>query len=121
MKIVVTSKGETQESEVDQRFGRARYFMRVDTETGAWSAHDNTQNFQAAQGSGVQAAQKVFELEADAVITGHCGPNAYQTLSAGDVAVYTGASGTVQDAVEALKAGTLNKANDADVESHFGQ
>ena len=88
---------------------------------GDWSAHDNAQNLQAAQGSGVQAAQKIFDLEAVAVITGHCGPNAYKTLNAGDVAIYTGASGTVQEAVQAMRDGTLSKADDADVESHFGR
>ena len=119
MKVVVTSMGETLESPVDQRFARARYFVIYDTDTGDWSAHDNSQNLQAAQGAGVQAAQKVFEMDAAAVITGHCGPNAYSTLKAGDVIVYKGAEGTVKEAVQAMQDGKLQKADDADVDSHF--
>ena len=33
MKIAVTSKGKTMDSEVDPRFGRAAYILVVDSET----------------------------------------------------------------------------------------
>ena len=33
MKIIITSTGETLESEFDQRFGRCAYFCVLDTET----------------------------------------------------------------------------------------
>ncbi len=120
MKVVVTSLGETVDSPVDQRFGRARYFVLYDTETGDWSAHDNKQNLQAAQGAGIQAGQAVINLGADALVTGHCGPKAFATLTAGEVEIYAGAAGTVKEAVDALKNGELKKAQDADVESHNG-
>ena len=120
MKIVITSLGETIDSPVDQRFGRARYFVLYDTESGDWSAHDNKQNLQAAQGSGIQAGQIVIDLGADAVVTGHCGPKAFATLAAGDVDVYNGAKGTVKEAVAALEKGELLKADNADVDSHNG-
>ena len=64
MKVVITSLGETLESPVDQRFGRARYFILYDTESNEWSVHDNKQNLNAAQGAGIQAGQKVVELGA---------------------------------------------------------
>ena len=34
MKIVITAKGEGLDSELDPRFGRAQYFIVMDTETG---------------------------------------------------------------------------------------
>ncbi len=120
MKIVVTSLGETIDSPVDQRFGRARYFIVYDKDTGEWSAHDNKQNLQAAQGAGIQAGQKVIDLGADALITGHCGPKAFATLAAGNVDVYNGATGTVKDAIAEFEKGELEKAAGADVDSHNG-
>ena len=38
MKLAVTSQGNNLQSSLDPRFGRARYFVIVDTETGAFSA-----------------------------------------------------------------------------------
>jgi predicted Fe-Mo cluster-binding NifX family protein len=120
MKIAITALGETLESPVDQRFGRARYFILYDTETEEWSAHDNKQNLEAAQGAGIQAGQKVNELGAHILITGHCGPRAFATLKASEIQVYPEASGMVKEAIDAFKAGKLKKADDADVEGHFG-
>jgi predicted Fe-Mo cluster-binding NifX family protein len=120
MKVVITSLGETLESPVDQRFGRARYFILYDTESNEWSVHDNKQNLNAAQGAGIQAGQKVVELGAEAVITGHCGPKAFATLKAGNIDLYPGASGTVAEVVDAFLTGKLKKTETADVEGHFG-
>ncbi|NQU20396.1 MAG: NifB/NifX family molybdenum-iron cluster-binding protein, partial [Candidatus Nealsonbacteria bacterium] len=52
MKIAVTSQGPDLTSQVDPRFGRAKTFIVVDTETDEFSVHDNTQNMNAAQGAG---------------------------------------------------------------------
>ena len=59
MKVVVTAQGSNLDSPVDPRFGRARYFLLVDTDTGEFTTHDNVQNLNAAQGAGIQAAQTV--------------------------------------------------------------
>jgi predicted Fe-Mo cluster-binding NifX family protein len=118
MKIVITARGGTLESEVDPRFGRAAYFMVHDTESGAWEAVDNAQNLQAPKGAGIQAGETVARLGAEAVLTGHCGPKAFRTLSAADIAIYTGAEGTVASAVEDFLAGRLTSASGADVEGH---
>jgi predicted Fe-Mo cluster-binding NifX family protein len=120
MKIVITSLGETLDSPIDQRFGRARYFILYDTETEKWSAHDNQQNLNASQGAGIQAGQKVVALEAAAVITGHCGPKAFATLKAGNIDIYPGATGTVKEAIDAFSAGEYKKSENADVVGHFG-
>jgi len=119
MKVAVTSQGRELTSPVDPRFGRARYFILVDTETGQATAADNSQNLNAAQGAGVQAGRNVVELGAAAVITGHVGPKAFATLQAGGVRVYTGASGSVAEAIEQLKAGKLQQSTGADVEGHW--
>jgi predicted Fe-Mo cluster-binding NifX family protein len=119
MKLVVTSQGTTLQSPLDPRFGRAKYFLLVDTETGAFSAVDNSVNLNAAQGAGIQAGKKVTELGVDVLITGHVGPKAFSTLQAGNVRIYTGASGTIADALEQFKAGRLRASTSADVEGHW--
>jgi predicted Fe-Mo cluster-binding NifX family protein len=119
MKLAVTSQGATLQSPLDPRFGRAKYFILLDTETGAVTAVDNSVNLNAAQGAGIQAAKKIVELGADTLITGHVGPKAFSTLQAGKIRIYTGASGTVADAVEQFKAGKLEAASSADVEGHW--
>ena len=119
MKIAVTSTGPTLESPIDPRFGRAKCFIVIDTDTGEFSAADNTQNLNAVQGAGIQAGKNVVELGVAAVITGHVGPKAFATLQAGSVAIYTGATRTVADAVKQFTAGQLQPSSDADVEGHW--
>ena len=64
MKIVVTSQGTNLDSPVDPRFGRAKHFLLVDSDTMQTTAHDNAQNLNAPQGAGIQAAQAVYNLGA---------------------------------------------------------
>lgn len=68
MKVAVTAQGPGLDSLVDPRFGRAQYFLLIDTETGNLTAHDNVQNLNAAQGAGIQAAQAVVQLGAEAML-----------------------------------------------------
>ncbi len=119
MKVAVTSQGRELDSPVDPRFGRARFFLVADTETGEFSAIDNEQNLNVAQGAGIQAGRNVVELGVAAVVTGHVGPKAFATLQAGGVQVYTGATGTVADAIEQFRAGALKLSGGADVEGHW--
>jgi predicted Fe-Mo cluster-binding NifX family protein len=119
MKVAVTSRGRTLNDEVDPRFGRANMFLVVDTDAHELEIVDNEQNLEAAQGAGIQAARLVAERGADVVITGHCGPKAFRTLSAAGIKVVVGAEGTVAEALEKFKAGDLRPADDADVEGHW--
>jgi predicted Fe-Mo cluster-binding NifX family protein len=119
MKIAVTAEGPQKNSAVDPRFGRARHFLVYDTETLAYAPHDNGQNLSAPQGAGIQAAGTVDNLGCKAVITGHCGPKAFAALSKAGITIYTGASGTVEEAVQSFLCGTLAKLPAADVEGHW--
>lgn len=119
MKVVITSQGTTLESPVDPRFGRARYFLLVDTETNQVTAHDNVQNLNAPQGAGIQAAQTVARLGAEAVLTGNVGPKAFTTLQAAGIAIFPGAAGSASDALAQWQAGRLTAAAKANVEGHW--
>lgn len=119
MIIVVSASGQTLDAQVDPRFGRAAFFVAVDSETGAFQAHNNSQNLNAAQGAGIQAAETVARIGAEVVITGNCGPKAFRTLSAAGIKVFTGAQGTVAEAVEAYKSSALAPADQPNVEGHW--
>jgi predicted Fe-Mo cluster-binding NifX family protein len=119
VKIAVTSQGTSMESAVDPRLGRAAGFIVTDETGETWEYVDNVQNLNAASGAGIQAAQTIIGLGVGAVVTGNCGPKAFSVLAAGDVKVYTGASGTVQEAVAQYAQGELKEATRANVEGHW--
>lgn len=118
-KICITSDGKTLDSQVDPRFGRCQNFIFFDTETGHFEALENA-NAQFQGGAGIQSAQLVNSKDAKAVLTGNVGPNAFQTLSAAGILIYTGVSGTVQEAIDAFKGGKLKITESPSVGSKFG-
>jgi len=117
MKVCVTAQGEGLAAEVDPTFGRAAYFVFVDTETGTL---ESVANVPGAHGAGVQAAQTVAEKGATVVITGSVGPNAYQGLAAAGIEMYTGATGTVKEALDAFSTGKLTRSGGATGARHGG-
>ena len=119
MKITITSTGNTLDSQVDPRFGRAAYFIIVDPETMDFSAIENS-NVAAAGGAGISSAKAAIDAGAKVVLTGNCGPNAERTLSAAEVKLYTGVTGTVAEAIELFRNGKLTEADGPNVQSHFG-
>jgi len=119
MKIAVTATGNDPAGQLDMRFGRCAVFMVYDTATEQFSSIDNTQNLQAAQGAGIQAASTVVNSGCTAVITGHVGPKAFTALDAAGVAVYTVSPSSVLHAVEAYKNGSAQKRTTADVLGHW--
>jgi predicted Fe-Mo cluster-binding NifX family protein len=119
MKVAVTAQGNELSSEIDLRFGRAKWLIVVDTETGDFQVHDNAVNLNAVQGAGVQTGQNVANLGVEAVITGNVGPNAFKTLSAANVKVFLSETQMVKDAIDLFKAGKLKEVNQANVEGHW--
>ena len=119
MKVAVSASGADLEAAVDPRFGRCAYYVVVDTDSMEFEAVENAAAGQSS-GAGIAAAQLVSQTGAQAVISGNIGPNAFQALSAGGLEVYTGASGSVRQAVEAFNAGQLQSAGGANVGSRFG-
>lgn len=119
MKVAVTARGAELSSAVDPRFGRAPYILIVDTETLDFEALDNSNNVNAFKGAGIQAATMVADKGALVLLTGHCGPNAFRTVSAAGLKVVNEVNGTVLEAVEKFKKGEVHYSDSADVEGHW--
>jgi len=118
MKLAITATGDRLDSDIDPRFGRCQYFIFVDPDTMDFIA---VQNSATAGGAGIAAGQIVVLHKAQAVLTGDCGPNAYQVLSAAGIEVCTGVTGKVKDAIADYKAGKFKAIGQASVEPHHGQ
>ena len=106
MKIAISSTGSSLDSEVEYRFGRAPYFIIVDSETMEYEVYENPA-MMAPGGAGIRAAQFVASKGAQVVITGEAGPNALPALQAAGIEVIMGIQGKVKDVVEDFKRGEL--------------
>ncbi|MBN2653677.1 MAG: NifB/NifX family molybdenum-iron cluster-binding protein, partial [Nitrospirae bacterium] len=106
MKLCITSMGRHIDARVDERFGRASYFLIIDTETMEIDpVHNEAQS--AEQGAGIKAAQIVCDKGAEAILTGFLGPKAFSALTSSKIKIYENASSrdTVKDAIEKFKNG----------------
>lgn len=116
MKLVITAKGPGLEHELDPRFGRAAWYLLVDSENGLIEARENEEGAVLVQGAGPQAAQTVANLGAAGVVTGQVGPKASQALQSAQIDVYTGFSGSAAEALEAWRRKHATKAPAAGTE-----
>ena len=119
MNIAITATEPSLDAKVDPRFGRCPYFLIVDTDTLEFEAVENS-NVMLGGGAGIQSAQLMGEKGVQFVLTGNCGPNAYQTLSAAGIGVIVGCGGSVADVVEQFKAGQLDAVGAPNVAAKFG-
>jgi len=119
MKIAITSLGPKLEDKVDPRFGRCHYFILFDTDTNKSEAIENT-GAQGMGGVGIQSGQIMADKGVKVVLTGSCGPNAFQTLQAAGIKVITGVNGTVQEAIDKFKSDELKAISQANVSAHSG-
>ncbi|MEW6710839.1 MAG: NifB/NifX family molybdenum-iron cluster-binding protein [Candidatus Riflebacteria bacterium] len=120
MKFAISVREKDLNAVIDTRFGRAQMFALYDSQSGETTWHSNSQNLQAAQGAGIQTAQNVVNLGAEAVISGHCGPKAWQVLKAAGIKVYTiNGNMTAKEAVKHIENGAIKPSEGADVEGHW--
>ena len=119
MKVAITSKGKEINSEVDPRFGRAAYILIIDANTLEFEAIDNTNNANSFKGAGIQAASMVSNKKAEVLLTGFCGPKAFEVLKAAKIKVANNISGIVKDAVLKFNNQEVKFADSPNVEQHW--
>ncbi|MFO7736122.1 MAG: NifB/NifX family molybdenum-iron cluster-binding protein [bacterium] len=115
MKVAVTTTGKNLDAPFEYRFGRAPGFIIYDTDEKSFEIIDNSMNLKAAQGAGIQAAKDIVKSGATALITGHCGPKAFQILSQKGVQIYNAKVENVAEAVEFFVEGKLTPLKSPDV------
>lgn len=111
MKIAFTSQGTEWESKMDSRFGRTEFIFVFDEQSKKTSHFDNRAIENEAHGAGPKTSQKLFELEADVLITGNGpGGNAATVLDKAGTKVFIGAGEmSIKEAYDAYKNGALNQ------------
>jgi predicted Fe-Mo cluster-binding NifX family protein len=97
---------------VDDRFGRAYFFLLVDTDTMRYEAVYNSARNEGQQ-AGVRAVEVLKEKGAEALLTGVVGPNAFAALREAGIKAFEGASefDSIRAAVEKFKEGGYREAS----------
>jgi predicted Fe-Mo cluster-binding NifX family protein len=100
MKIAVTSKGGSMDSQLSEQFGRCQYFLIVDSETMNFEAVSNLGE-QMRSGAGPKAAELITNIGAEVLLTGHVGDKAEDVLKRGGITIVDEFKGStkVKDAV----------------------
>jgi predicted Fe-Mo cluster-binding NifX family protein len=119
MKIAISATGSSLDDKVDPRFGRCQYLIIADPDTMQFESMPNP-NIAAGGGAGISTAQMIANSGVQVVLTGNCGPNAYEVLSAAGIQVITGVSGKIGDAIQVYKSGQLQATPQPTVDAHFG-
>jgi predicted Fe-Mo cluster-binding NifX family protein len=119
MKIAVSAMGTDLSAQVDPRFGRCRNFIVVDPDTMEFEVVENS-GAMSGGGAGVATSQLLAGKGVSDVLTGNCGPNAFNVLQAAGIKVMIGVAGTIQDVVEGYKSGKYQASSQANVAPHSG-
>ena len=102
--IAISSTGNTLDAEVDPNFGRAAWFIIINTETMEFEAIEGVGE-SVESGAGKAAAELIIRTGVNGVLTGEIGGNSAFILSEAGIYVFTGASGTIEYAIEQYKLG----------------
>ena len=119
MKVAISAAGQHLESSMDERFGRCRYFIIVETDDMSFEVIENT-NADLSTSAGIQSASLVASKGVEAVITGNCGPKAMQVFAATNIKMIIGQRGVIKDVVEKFKSGELTPSTRGNVPGKSG-
>lgn len=112
MKIIITASCDKIDQSFSPRFGRAEYFIQVDSDTQEWEAFPNPAA-DARGGAGPQAVQFINGKNPEVVISGRFGPSAFTALEAAGIKAYLASSGTVSEVLQQFIDGHLEQAGAA--------
>lgn len=100
MIIAVAAQDAGLTSSVDPRFGRAPWFVVVNTEDNSSKNISNADNVAQAHGAGTGAADALLREHVQKVVAGRFGPKAEAVFQAAGVDTVVWSDGTVKEAVD---------------------
>jgi len=120
VKIAVTSFENNLDSLVCPQFGRANYFLIIDTQTLDYEVITNP-NIKVVDGAGIQSAQLLIKEEIKALFTGRVGMNAFRILDSAGILIYENVEGIVRVVIDKLKLGILHVSNNFKQPNHHSR
>lgn len=106
MKIAIGLEENSYESQVDRRFGRASFFILIDTENNDYEIIENEAKDEAT-GAGFKVVKNLMSLGIDEIIAGEIGPKAAVLIEEFDIPTYK--LGELKSVAEVLKNYKENK------------
>ena len=120
MKIAVASKGEGLKARIDDRFGRAEYFVIVDLKNMEATTIENTAKDEAS-GAGGKAVRLLANEGVEVLVAPELGPKAVTAIKAFEMKAYKKSDfEIVEEAVKGYQDGKLEETVLATVEEHSG-
>lgn len=117
MKIVISATGNKKESLLDKRFGRCDFFQIYDTESDSYEVVTNS-GVAASGGAGIKAASQMIDANANVVITGNLGPNAFELLEKANVKAFSCEVVPITKAIELFQKNMLTEISNAGSAHH---
>jgi predicted Fe-Mo cluster-binding NifX family protein len=102
VRVSITASGPTLESDVDPRFGRARFLLVLEDHGEIAEAIENRAAGDLPHGAGIAAVEALVRRGVTLVLTGQVGPKASEGLRAAGIELRTGAAGSCRQALAAL-------------------
>ncbi|MFZ2455123.1 MAG: NifB/NifX family molybdenum-iron cluster-binding protein [Candidatus Altiarchaeia archaeon] len=110
MKVAIPTEGKRgMEEQVSHHFGRAPTYTLIDTETGAVEVIENTSEHMGGTGLPPELLQA---RGAEAILCANLGHRAIELFDQKGISSYTGAQGTVRDALSSWREGRLTRASE---------
>jgi len=118
MRVAISAVDNNLDAQVDPRFGRAGYFLIVDTDSMEFESISNP-NINAMGGAGIQSAQLVIDKDVVSVLTGKCGPKAFEVFQKAGIKIYEDIEGSVREAIRTFQSKKLSPSEMAGGKPHM--
>jgi len=111
--LMISSQGDTLQSQPSMRFGRTPIFIKYDLDNNNWEAIENTAIFSSG-GAGVAASQSLIDHGITHALSGRFGPNAWRALKAAGIHMLTFDENcsTVAEVIQRFKENQLTEVTD---------